>query len=338
MKELSAHIITKFKREATAWRFLFENKLDKTVLIEAISQKQFFNLVYEQVSNDDFTCKSSVKAIDVLSLHLINHNLNDDFLSLAYQYTLGKAFPDAVTEDYSKYPDKIYILFLKFMSVLNDFQKSSEDGTFLSTYPLKLLSEDEIRALDQPEEYQKFKDAFSQQDIYTMMKLNYEVTGHSTIEHILGVHYLAMHLGHALKEKGMPVDLGRVSGAAAGHDIGKFGCRPEESHKIAYYHYYYTDVWFSNLNISYIKNVAVYHSTWDLEIESLSIESLILIFADFCVKRSSNKPGLFSMKFLSVDEAFDVILNKLDHMDEKKKKDIEKCIRNSRTFLILWRF
>ncbi|MBN2796316.1 MAG: hypothetical protein JXR88_12975 [Clostridia bacterium] len=331
-KELAAHVITKFKREATTWRFLFENKIEKNTLLEAVNQKQFYSMVFDQVSQEDYSCKGSVEGLNVIAMYLTNQSLEQDFIGLAYQYTLSKAFPDAVTEDFSKYSEKVYVLFLKYMEVINDFQKESQDGTYLSTYPLELLSEDELRALDQPEEYKIFKEAFDAQNIYTMMKLNYEVTGHSTIEHILGVHYLAMHLGRSLKERGLPVDLGRVSGAAAGHDIGKFGCRPEENHKIAYYHYYYTDMWFSNLNLTYIKNVAVYHSTWDLEIESLSIESLILIYADFCVKRSKEKPGKFAMKFLTVDEAFQVILSKLDNVNDQKRNRYKKVYQKLKNF------
>lgn len=133
-----------------------------------------------------------------------------------------------------------------------------------------------------------------------------------------------MHIARQLKDKGIPIDLGRVSGAAAGHDIGKFGCRPEEKHKIAYYHYYYTYHWFTVLGIEYIKQVAVYHSTWDLEIESLSVESLVLIYSDFCVKRHKETEGFFSMKFLPIKDAFNVIMDKLDALDVNKKRRYEK--------------
>ena len=37
-----------------------------------------------------------------------------------------------------------------------------------------------------------------------------------------------------------------------------------------------------------ISHIASNHSTWDLELESLSVESLLLIYADF---RSKQEPG-----------------------------------------------
>ncbi|WDC84150.1 hypothetical protein PL321_18120 [Caloramator sp. mosi_1] len=119
------------------------------------------------------------------------------------------------------------------------------------------------------------------------------------------------------KNKNLPIDLGRISGAAAGHDIGKFGCKGVELKRVPYLHYYYTDVWFKKHNINYIRNIAINHSTWDLELENLSIESLILIYSDFRVKnkRIDNKEQMY---IYSLDESFDVILNKLDNVDEKR--------------------
>ena len=75
----------------------------------------------------------------------------------------------------------------------------------------------------------------------------------------------------ATKRKGLKIDLGRVSGAAAGHDVGKYGCIGEELKRVPHLHYYYTDQWFKKYNINYIRNIAINHSTWDLELENLSL-------------------------------------------------------------------
>lgn len=330
-REFTANIITAMKRHATHWRFLLVNHLDKEKLLEALSSHAFFEILHVHVASNDFSCTGLMKAYEVIYEQIFHGTIADNFLEHAYQYTLSLSFPDAVTVDLGSDLTG-YALYLNLLRTFNDFQKKSNDGTFMSVYPFELLSHKEVLDLEDQKEYTAFQEAFEHQYVYEMMKLNYEVTGHSTIEHILGVHYLAMKIARQLKASGMNIDLGRVSGAAAGHDIGKFGCRPEESHKIAYYHYYYTDVWFRELNIHYIKNVAVYHSTWDLELESLSIESLVLIFADFCVKRSKDKPGLFKMKFLNVDESFKVILNKLDNVDEKKKQRYERVYQKLKNF------
>lgn len=296
---------------------------------DVFKSQSFRNIIDQMINENDFSCQ---KVFELFKVICDEHHfeIGDEFLLRTYDYSISLSFPDAV--DVDGHDEHLYRLYLKMLQVINEFQKCSKDQTFMSVYPFELLKNEEIIALESPYEYIKFSKAFRKKHVYEMMKLNHELLGRSTIEHILGVHYLALKIARQLKEKGIAVDLGRVSGAAAGHDLGKFGCRPEEIKKIAYYHYYYTDVWFQSLDIHYIKNVAVYHSTWDLELESLSIESLILIFSDFCVKRSKEKEGLFMMKFLTVDEAFDTILNKLDNVDEKKKRRYEKVYLKLKNF------
>ena len=73
-----------------------------------------------------------------------------------------------------------------------------------------------------------------------------------------------------------------------------------------------------------IGHIAANHSTWDLELENLSVESLLLIYADFRVKSSRNDRGEEVVRFYSLDEAFDVILGKLDDVDETKRLRYQK--------------
>lgn len=54
---------------------------------------------------------------------------------------------------------------------------------------------------------------------------------------------------------------------------------------MAHLHYYYTGQWFDEKNMPTIAHIAVNHSTWDLELENLPLESLVLIYADFRVRR-----------------------------------------------------
>lgn len=331
-KKIAANLVVTIRRKITEWKFLVKHSVDKNDLNQAYSQVSFYHAILGQVSDKDYSCKRTCESFAWIVKAMFKDRIQEDFLEDAYKYTLLKAFPESVHDHKFLYPKIYYELFLKTLEVVNNHQKNSDDQTFMSVYPFELLTQKEINALEHPQEYKTFKEAFESQYIYEMMKLNYEVGGHSTIEHILGVHFLAMHIGRQLRDKGIPIDLGRVSGAAAGHDIGKFGCRPEENHKIAYYHYYYTYHWFTVLGIEYIKQVAVYHSTWDLEIESLSVESLVLIYSDFCVKRHRDTQGVFSMKFLSIKEAFNVIMDKLDALDLKKKRRYEKVFLKLKNF------
>ena len=153
--------------------------------------------------------------------------------------------------------------------------------------------------------------------VYELMRLGLEATPYRTLEHIAGVHHVAMTAARGLCRAGIPLDLALVSGSAAGHDIGKFGCRPGE--RVPYLHYYYTDLWFRRRRITDIGHVAANHSVWDLEPDYLSVESLLLIYADFRVKQSRGPDGREITRISSLAEAFDVILSKLDGVDDAKR-------------------
>ena len=116
----------------------------------------------------------------------------------------------------------------------------------------------------------------------------------------------------------MAVDVALVSGAAAGHDLGKFGCRPGE--RVPYLHYFYTDQWFRRRRMTDIGHVAANHSVWDLEPDYLSVEALLLIYADFRVKQLHDAQGREITRISTLAQAFQVILDKLDDVDGEKQK------------------
>ena len=251
-------------------------------------------------------------------------------LNEIYFYSLSLSFKSSVESKFNEETIKMAQDFLISYRQICVAEKAGNYNTFLSQYPFELLKEEEINDLEDSSEYRLFERAFNDEYVYEMMKLNKSVTKHSTIDHIAGVHYLAMYIAKQLKNSGIPIDLGRVSGAAAGHDIGKFGTKVSEEHRVAYYHYYYTDQWFRERDIEYIRNIAVNHSTWDLEIDNLSVESLVLIYSDFRVKRSRNSK--FKMSFFSLEEAFQVILDKLDNVDFKKESRYRKVYEKLKNF------
>ena len=166
--------------------------------------------------------------------------------------------------------------------------------------------------------------------VYELMRLGLEATPYRTLEHIAGVHHVAMTAARGLRRAGIPLDLALVSGSAAGHDIGKFGCRPGE--RVPYLHYYYTDLWFRRRRITDIGHVAANHSVWDLEPDYLSVESLLLIYADFRVKQRRDSDGREITRISSLAEAFDVILSKLDGVDDAKRRRYMRVYARLRDF------
>ena len=172
-------------------------------------------------------------------------------------------------------------------------------------------------------EYEKLRAFWKQEYIFEFMRINREITPFNTIGHIAGVHYVAVFIGNQLRGTDVPIDMALLSGAAAGHDLGKFGCSPAEAARTPYLHYYYTDELLKRKGMPMISHIASNHSTWDLELENLSVESLILIYADFRVK-SSREEGEEIVHFYTLEEAFDVILGQADNVDMAKRHRYEK--------------
>ncbi len=293
---------------------------DKQLAVKTYLEDVLFtDKLHEIIESKDYSCGSALTLCQSLMDELAQDNIPSSWLEYVYQYTLNKSFPHAVTAELKDSLEYPCIIYLKILKAISELQKKDLDSTWQSKYPMLFLSSEEEAQLENPMEYKKFLKAFDDEYIYEMMKLNQEVLGFNTLDHICGVHYLALYIGRELKRAGTPIDLGRVSGAAAGHDIGKYGCKSSELKRVPYLHYYYTDLWFKNHDITYIGHIAMNHSTWDLELENLPLESLILIYSDFRVKQIANG-SLKEMNIYSLQDSFRVILDKLDNVDDAKEK------------------
>jgi len=305
--------------------FLKKTDLNISTVREFIESPSFIESLNTIVQNRDYSCRAVFDLCKNFIEELTQGDAPDNWLYYIYQFALSKSFPDAVNIKLLKHLDMGCLIYLEILSVICQYEKIYDDGSWTGKYPLEFLTSEEENQLENKYEYRKFKKAFTEEYVYEMMKLNQEVLGYSSLDHICGVHYLALYIGRQLKLAGLPVDLGRVSGAAAGHDIGKFGCKGEELKRVPYLHYYYTDQWFKKHDINYIRNIAINHSTWDLELENLSLESLILIYCDFRVKKKNSKTAnnKSKMHIYSLQESFEVILNKLDNLD--KTKEMRYC-------------
>ena len=195
-----------------------------------------------------------------------------------------------------------------------------------------LISEAEVQTNGFTPEYIRMRRLAHANYIYEFMRIGSETTPFNTLGHIAGVHYVALYMARQLHDAGIPVDVALVSGAAASHDIGKYGCRKSEERRVPYLHYYYTDFCMTRNGMPEIAHIAANHSTWDLELENLSVESLLLIYADFRVKSTRDSSGREIIHFYTLAEAFDVILSKLDNVDDAKRHRYEKVYARLRDF------
>lgn len=281
-----------------------------------IINKEFVNNLMCLLNKEKIMCKDVIDlTLDILSSFTDEPPI--DWLNYIFQYTLYKSFPSAVTIKLNPSLEPGVRIYLEILKTV--FSNEFKNKEFDKFYNFSFLTDSEIKELPNSHEYLKFLTAFDKYYVYELMRLDSEVNGYNTLNHTAAVHYVAMHVGRQMKKVGIPVNLGLVSGAAAGHDIGKYGCKDDEKKRVAYLHYYYTDQWFTKNNMPSIAHISVNHSTWDLELETLPLESLILIYADFRVKNKLTKKGNV-MYIYTLSESFQIILNKLDNVDEEKEK------------------
>ena len=237
----------------------------------------------------------------------------EGWLAYTYDFARRLLYPER-EQDEPCAPGAVF--FLSVLQVL--FAAEGELLPHDPAYTFDFLTEAELADSACAPSYTKLLRQWKREYVYELMRLGLEVTPFRTLEHIAGVHHVALTAARALHRSGTAVDLALVSGAAAGHDIGKFGCRPGE--RVPYLHYYYTDLWFRRRRMTDIGHIAANHSVWDLEPDYLSVEALLLIYADFRVKQLHDDQGREITRISSLDESFQVILSKLDDVDGEKKK------------------
>jgi hypothetical protein len=239
----------------------------------------------------------------------------EGWLSYTYHVAVTLLFPSADRAHTSRQWDAA-LCFLRVLQVLLDEERRALPFDPLCDFAF--CTEEELKNSLVAAEYRQFLQRFRDEHVYELLRLGREVTPFHTLEHIAGVHHVAMTVARAFAAGGGCVDLPLMSGAAAGHDLGKFGCR--EGERVPYLHYYYTNQWFSQRGLDAIGHIAANHSVWDLEIENLSSESLILVYSDFRVKQSRDESGNEIARIYSLAEAFDVILSKLDNVNAAKRQ------------------
>ena len=243
----------------------------------------------------------------------------EGWAEFCYRYGEDLLFPDPEFSKSRKTYGPGALLLLAVLQTL--LREEREEAVFDWRLDFSFCSEEEAAQGECAREYALLMERFQEEFVYEILRLGGEVTPYQTLSHIGGVHYVAMHMARALLRKGVKVDLALISGAALIHDIGKLGCKPGE--RVPYLHYYYTDHWCKNRELKSIGHIAANHSTWDLEVENLQVESLLLIYADFRVKQSFDKNGKEISQIFTLSESFDVILKKLDNVDQAKRQRYE---------------
>ena len=239
-----------------------------------------------------------------------------EWLHYVYNYTLSKLFPtNFIAMSNSSFEEmRLFFstVFRTFLTIESKYRPFLFDKHFAFFNPKEALDQT-IR-----DEYTTFLTLWDDLYLYEFFRISSEATPFDTLGHVASVHHVAISMAKQLKIAGAPVDLPLVSAVAATHDIGKFGCKSSEARRVPYLHYFYTLQCTQLFNMPTIGHIAANHSTWDLELENLSIENLLLIYADFRCKSIRDEAGKEFSKIYSLKDSFDVIFQKLDNMDLAK--------------------
>ena len=309
VRQMSASLLRRLTTQP-AVRYMAPHRAMLAELLEDQAYLQRFAPLYDK---GRLQC-AGILALCREELDRLSPEPEEGWLAFAYDFARKSMFPEPDFESRREKHGAGAVFFLSLLQVLLDTERAKLPGDPL--WQLELLEEEELTGSAHRESYRQFLRSYRREYLYEMMRLGLEATPWRTLEHIAGVHYVALSVARDLKRAGAEVDLALVSGSAAGHDIGKFGCRAGE--RVPYLHYYYTDQWFRRRHMEDIGYVAANHSVWDLELDYLSVESLILIYADFRVKQERGPDGREITKISTLAEAFDVILQKLDNVDSVK--------------------
>lgn len=327
MQVTAKTVLYEMKKALTLSSFLKKVTYVKKDLLLFLEDKRFITGLQKLLAKKDYHGASLLMLVKETWQ---GGNLSSVDLAAVYDYMVLLVDEDARERTFIMEEENFIQLYIALYESLLKFESQDHPEEFYLKHSFQFLTKKELEALED-DEYKRFMKAFKEDHIYALMKLSRDLYGFNTLDHVAGVHEVGMFIGRQLKNLGLPLDLGRVSGALAGHDIGKYGVKLSEMRRVPYLHYYYSDLWFKKHGIDYIRNIAVNHSTWDLELENLSLEALILIYSDFRVKNKKTD-NVETMHIYPLDESFDVILEKLDNVDDAKKRRYERVYAKLQDF------
>ena len=305
-----------FEQNAMSEFFLQQPKL---LLRQAESQQEEFKYgMIALLEKPAWDCADVLQLCKEIGPHWYEQTPEQGWLTYTYWYIISLSYPDSVSQQFPPEFQQGTTFFIRTLRCMLDYTVAHKPFDRFCCF--EFLNVQELPDHVIKEEYERFLYYFRSLYLYELMYIGKEIFYFNTLSHIAGVHYVAMHVARQLKEAGVPIDLALVSGAAVGHDIGKFGCKSDEMKRMPHLHYYYTGQWFDEKNMPTIAHIAVNHSTWDLELENLPLESLVLIYADFRVRREECNAPKEKMGIFTLEDSFHIILSKLENVDAAKER------------------
>ncbi|MEN6340486.1 MAG: HD domain-containing protein, partial [Clostridiaceae bacterium] len=244
----------------------------------------------------------------------------EGILPFAYESLSAGLYPYSGAPRADKGQKSALKFYLSVLSRLLDIERENAFDPLLDCLP---VTEEEVGKSPIADQCALFSDTIKKSNYRELLRIGREIMPFDPAGHTFGVRHVALQTARQAARAGLPVDVALVGAASLAHDIGKFGCRGEDTQRIPYLHYYYTWKWLEDGGMPDIAHIAANHSTWDLEFENLPIESLILIYADFRVRADRLENGKEQTCVCTLLEARDRVFDKLADMTNEKRRKYE---------------
>ncbi len=321
-KKVLAEFYKRLLNNLTQRPYLKAAQFSKKGLLELLHEIGFRSRIGSILFQERYSCRDVLEVCRPVMESFYPQEPEEGWLCAVYEGIVERLYPSTppIEEPLDKRRAGLF-----YLVVLKTFlQQENKTCAFDPMVDFQQATAEEREHSPNGSVYDRFMRVIENEFVIELMRIGREIKPFNTLGHVAGVHHVAVCMARQLVECNVVVDVPLVSAAAATHDIGKFGCKGEEIRRIPYLHYYYTEQWLKRNHFATISHIAANHSTWDLELENLPVESLLLIYADFRVKSSKGADGQEQIHIYTLDESFDVILSKLDHVDSEKRRRYER--------------
>ena len=220
MQKKQIHVFYKTLLVAlTEKSFLRKAGLKKKTVLSLLQRERWLDGL-EDILRGEVSCAAVLELCAEAMETLAGKTPQEGWLSYTYRFLIREIYPARKDISLEPLPRGAVFFYLAALRVF--MEQERERLPFSRTRDFAFAEEQEVAESPYREEYGRFLECFRGQWIYELMRLGREVMPFDTLAHVAGVHHVAMHVGRQLAEAGVPVDLGLISGAAAGHDIGKY--------------------------------------------------------------------------------------------------------------------
>ncbi|MDL2234894.1 HD domain-containing protein [Christensenellaceae bacterium OttesenSCG-928-L17] len=316
-------------RDLTEREFLRKAQCSKKFMLTILEEADLRGALMLRKSSRRWTCEEVLELCRP-ALNKLSKEPEEGWLAFLYAAIIDKMYPQNGRRELSIEHWRAGQFYLRVLHAVILHMQAHE--AFDPRTHICFASEEECAGSANLQQYELFMNMIKEYHILELMHIGRAIQNFDLLGHVAGVHHIAMHMARQLVRLNVPVDLPLVSAAALSHDLGKYGCRGEETQRIPYLHYYYTEKILRENYLDNIAHIAAQHSTWDLELENLPVESLLLIYADFRVKSVRDKNNREETVFYSLQDSYDVILKKLDNVDDEKRRRYQRVYIKLRDF------